>query len=192
MQHKNLIEEFEIEMWQYLDGTLSNKRMKFWEEKINSIFELQKMLEEKEDILEGYSKLDSTDLSDFKFEKMIDVATSKTGLYEKVKSLFTTNENRVIPKLAFGSILIIASVVILMLSSKPNPINNITNSAFGWEDESIDNKFANISTKISFLENEDLRKYYFYSRTKDKWDREIISIDKELNNLFEETKSREL
>ena len=192
MQHKNIIEEFELEMWQYMDKSLPHEKMEFWREKISSIVELQKILQEANETLEEYNDFSSSDLDDSKFNRMIDVATSKVSFFEAVKSLFTKMENQMIPKIAFGSILIIATLTILILSNKPNPINNITNTAFGWEDENMDDRFANINTKISLLENEDLRKYYLYSRTKDEWDREIISIDKELNILLEETKSLEL
>lgn len=192
MQHKNIIETFEIEMWQYLDGNLSEERMKFWDKQINSNDKLKQMLHNQIEILDSFNDISNEDISDTLFNKMIDKATSRIGIYERVKLLFLSNENKVIPRLAFVSLLLIASITILILSDKPNPVNNITNIAFGWNDDSLDNNFANISTKISYLENEDLRKYYIYSRTKDEWDREIFSIDKTLNNLIDETNSKEL
>jgi putative lipase involved disintegration of autophagic bodies len=192
MQHKNISETFEIEMWQYLDGNLSEERMKFWDKQIISNDELKRMLQSQREIFDSYKDISDEDLSDIKFKNMIDIATSKISIYETIKLFFLSDENRVIPKLAFVSLLLIASVTILILSNKPNPVNNITKFAFGWNDDSLDNNFANISTKISYLENEDLRKFYIYSRTKDEWDREVFSIDKKINNLMEETNSRAL
>jgi len=191
VQHKEIIALFEAEMWQYLDCSLSEKQMRFWEEKINQLPVLQEMLKEQDEIIQLYNSTDIDELEDSKFSYMVEKATSEVGIWSRLKALFKIDGNNFIPKVAFSAVVLIASFVVLLISKNPNPVNSITKVAFSWSEDSIDKGFASISSNISFLENEDLRRYYIYSRTKNEWDREILSITKEVNNLINETNSQQ-
>lgn len=191
MQHKEIIALFEAEMWQYLDCSLSEKQMRFWEEKINQLPELQEMLKEQDEIIQLYNTTDIDELGDSKFKYMIEKAISEAGIWRRLKALLKIDGNNFVPKMAFSAVVLIASFVVLLISKNPNPVNSITNVANSWSEDSIDNGFESISLNISFLENEDLRRYYFYSRTKNEWDREIFSIKKEVNNLINEANSQQ-
>ena len=190
MQHKNIVQLFEIEMWSYLDKTLEDKRMRFWETEIQSNPELQEMLQNQKDIIKIFNEDDTYELSDKRFQEMIEKATSKTNFLEKLKSIFRIDGNNFVPKLAFGMVLLIASISVLIISNNPNPINKLTDVALNWDEDSIDKRFANISSNISYLENDDLRRYYIYSRSKNEWDQEVLSITKKLDNLIKETNSQ--
>lgn len=191
MQHKEIIALFEAEMWQYLDCSLSEKQMRFWEEKINQLPELQEMLKEQDEIIQLYNTTDIDELEDSKFDYMVEKAISEAGIWRRLKALLKIDGNNFVPKMAFSAVVLIASFVVLLISKNPNPVNSITNVANSWSEDSIDNGFESISLNISFLENEDLRRYYFYSRTKNEWDREIFSIKKEVNNLINEANSQQ-
>jgi hypothetical protein len=192
MQHKKILEDFEIEMWQYLDNSLTGERRKYWLQLINSNMELQQMLEEAKETFEKYNEFDTVDIDKLKFNRMIDIATSKESLIKRVKNILFPSENNYTPKLAFGTILIIASIVVLFISKSPNPINKITIPVFSWNDESMGSRFAGIRSEISLLENENLSKCYFFIQTKDEWDREIYSLNKKIDKLLNESNEYEL
>jgi hypothetical protein len=191
MQRKETIDDFELEMWQYLDQTLSEQRIQYWNKQINSDIKLQQMLEESKRVLQEYKEIESPSISEDRYLEMIDIATSGNSVVERIKE-FLKAENMIPLKAALVSILIIASLTFQLISSNAGTVKEITHSTFGWNDKSIENSFANISTNISFLENEALRNYYLYTKINDEWEQEVISINQKINKLFNESENHEL
>ena len=61
-EEKQLFEEFEKEVWLYLDGDLSESKMNFWKQKIEELPELKNYIEEYKNISEAYNEEISVDI----------------------------------------------------------------------------------------------------------------------------------
>jgi uncharacterized radical SAM superfamily Fe-S cluster-containing enzyme len=127
-----LIKEFENEIWLYLDGDLPESRIQFWNEKINEVPEILETLNETKQVLNIYDSSVAADVNDTAFEKMLQRATVRVSLLDRVRrfisGLSSTGDNPQsnIQKIAFGGVLVIAAMVIFILTEKPNPVKTIS------------------------------------------------------------------
>ena len=196
MQHENdfLIEEFEKEVWLYLDNNLPEKRLNYWRNHLASNPALKQWLDEIQLLLTTYDELVVDDINENSFNQMINNAVNKKTLFSRIKSLFKTESSSggFIPKIAFGSFLVIASLIILLLSEKPNPVNKISAELLDWDDKSTSVQINNISTALSLIENNNLKEYLLYKKTRDKWSRDIYTLEKQIKNLNSEIEEKSL
>jgi len=196
MQHENnfLIEEFEKEVWLYLDNDLPEERLNYWRNHLASNPALKLWLDEIQSTLKTYDELVIDNINDISFNQMINNAVNKKTLFSQIKSLFNTENSSggFIPKIAFGSFLVIASLIILLLSEKPNPVNTISAELLDWDDKSTSVQISNINTALSLIENNNLKKYLLYKKTHDKWSRDIYTLEKQIKNLNSEFEKKSL
>lgn len=124
---------------------------------------------------------------------MILKATKKEHLFLKIKSIFHFgNESESLPpKMAFVTSLTIMAIVILLLSQKPNPVKEISNELFDWDDKTTTMQIQSISNTIFLVDNENLRNYIIYKLSQDKWNRDIYNIKNQIQNLDKETNQTE-
>lgn len=195
-----LFQRFEKEVWLYLDGNLSESRMNFWKQKIEELPDLRKYIEEYKKISEAYDEEMSSDIPQYKFDKMIDKAISENSYYEKfmlhTKKMFSTDSEFVFGKIAFASALIIAAIFISIISNKTNPITNATNilnsKVLDWEADFVDDQIIKVGTLLKLTKDEDYRKYYKYKQTSNNVDKNINLINGNIKTLKEEINNKEL
>ena len=180
-----IIEEFEKDIWLYLDNDLPTERMNYWSNQIQQNPEIRTKLNEAQSILTTYNNLSGVNLDNAKFEKMIQTATKRERLFLKIKSFFLNkNESKsLFPKMAFVTTLTIAAIVILVLSQKPNPVNKISNELLDWNDEITSSQIQNISNSISLIENEDMKKFILFKTTQGEWNKNIYRLENKIKNL---------
>ncbi len=182
-----IIEEFEKDIWLYLDNDLPTERMNYWSNQIENKPEIRRVLAETQGFLSEYSNLADEKLDKLKFERMIRKVTYKEHMFSKLTSFFKFNNESesLFPKLAFVTTLTIAAIVMLVLSQKPNPVNKISNDLLDWDDEITKTQIQNISNSISLIDNNDLQNYMLYKRTKVGWNRDIYNIETKIQSLDE-------
>lgn len=189
---KYLTEEFEKDMWLFLDEDLPAERMSFWKNQIKKNDEIKKKFKETISFLSEYDNSHHEELEQGKFNQIVANVTKHEHLFSNILSwLKGNNESKTfVPKLAFASSLILAALVMLILSQRPNPVNRISNEVFDWNDQETTNQVQNISNTISMMENETFKKFILYKTTQDEWGKNIYKIEnriKSLNSKIDQT-----
>ncbi|RMD50722.1 MAG: hypothetical protein D6830_02055, partial [Ignavibacteria bacterium] len=146
MQREDIIKKFEEERWLLLDETLSGKRKKYWNEKIEEISELKEMLNEAK-FFSGESDLQCPKFSENELEAMIDSAfakiippvNTKQNLFNSLTSVTLTG--------AAAALLIIFSLLFAVKVEEEK-------YAGSWEDTNISKEINTIETAIDLLNND--------------------------------------
>ncbi len=196
LSKKELLELFETEMWLYIDNSLPEDRVKFWEEKISEHAELKAMLDETNKVLKIYDGYSEAEISSQYYNKVIEKTVSQKSFSEKIKTLFgiekneTSSENGIL-KIAFGSTLVIASIIIFMVSKTSNPVKNISAELLEWNPVEITGQIRDAQTTFSFIKNEEAKKYVIEKISNDEWSGDVYQIGskiKQLNKEIDENK----
>lgn len=190
---KQLIEQFEREVWLYLDNDLSPERMKFWNEKIVEHKELKSLLNENRKLIKLYKNVPLSEFSEVRYSEIVSQAVKKkntvSDFIQKINP-FKIEKGRIFSpvKIAFGGAMAAAAVVILLLSNKPNPIKNLSNEILDWNSEGISEQISEMSTSISLIRDENFKDFLINKRNKEKLDRDIFTISSGIEKLKEELK----
>lgn len=195
MQSENsiLVQQFEREIWLYLDGGLTSDKMKFWDEQIEINPQLRLLLDETIELLNIYDEKTLHDIDDPAFEKMLLKATQKRkSIFPGLLHLLgfegeAFRTKAIVHKIAFASLLFVAAVVILLVSDKPSSVKKISSELLDWESESISMQINEIDTGISIIEDEKLDQYMLYKRTGDVWSVNVNSMRNDIEKLINET-----
>lgn len=180
--------EFEDEMWLYLDNSLPPERKIFWDKKFIEFPELKNELEETTNVLNIYSKFADDDLLDSQYEAIINKSTTKKKNWFLK---FLQTEDKAV-KLVFGGTLAAASIVILLLSNRPNPVKNIGADLLDWNPEKINTQISDIGNSILFLKDEEAKKYFQEKLANDKWTRDVYNINKSIQKMKNELEESSL
>jgi hypothetical protein len=200
MQSDNsiLIEKFESEALLYIDKLLDAEKMKYWDEQISRSSELRGALNETLKVMNIYNAQSLHDIAEPEFEKMIQKAAKRKGITRQIADKlfgfsFGDSEMRInSSKIAFGSLLVIASIVMLLLTDKPNKVKEIGNDLLDWEATSLNEQMEEIEGRISLIEDDNLKQYMLYKMTKDEWMRDYYKIENDMQKLINETENRSL
>lgn len=195
-----LVQEFEKEVWLYLDQDLSDDRMEFWKQKIKEIPELNKYIDDYIAISELCIQSESDQLEIKKFNSMIDVAINTDSFLNKTQryfsNLFSNDPEFVFGKIAFASVLIIAAVVISIVSNRPNPVvimtNTINEELLDWDADFVDDQISKVGNLLKLTKDDEYRKYYRYKLTTTNVDKNINHINSNIKLLKEEINNKEL
>jgi len=192
---KKLIAEFEIEVWLYLDETLSEERQKFWDIKMSEYPELKSILDENLALTSAYSELPLENISDDTFDKMIDNAVKKNRLslwFEKLYSSVSTIHifDRPAAKISFALSIVVIAFVLFFVSERPNAVNQAGAELFSWEGTEITKQIENVSSSIKFIRDEDTAEYAKWEIRRSKFKKSVNSVNdriKRLNNNLRQT-----
>ena len=197
MQSKEskLLEEFETEMWLYIDESLPDDRIKYWDVKIEEFPKLKEMLDESQNVLSLYDESAEYELNESKFNDMI-----KRAAVESNKPLNNIKEffyNRIFPflssyRLAFGAAIIVLFALLTFIIEKPNNNNVLPPSSLDWKGKSLSSKMESVDNSIRTIKTEETMEYQMYRFTRDKFDRAVQSIGDRINKLKNNMDSKSL
>jgi hypothetical protein len=195
-----LCKEFEREFWLYLDGDLSEERMKFWNNKLDEVPELRNYIEEYISVSNNYETVKNIELDSHKVNAMVSKAVNQNSLMSRIEhffsNIFTSEKEFSFGKIAFGSALIIGAIVISLISNKPNPVVNlsetINSELLDWDADFVDDQISKVGTLLKVTKDEEYRKYIKYKLTTSSVDKNINLIDKNIKTLKEELNNKEL
>ena len=178
MNNKFYLNEFEKEIWLYLDGTISPERKEFWNDKMREIPELRSFYKETVEALALYDQHSKLELSEEELDKMLGNSV-RSGIWEKLRLLIqplfgVRGEEPNLAKLAFGAVITAAAVVVLLLSNKPNTVKTLSNELLNWDDSELATDIQSIDTKIKYIENDDAREYILLNLHEGDWQRKQI------------------
>lgn len=190
-----LSEEFEKEIWLYIDESLPEERMKFWDEHITRFPQLQQMLNETNKVLSLYDESVEHQLNDKSFNAMIENATADNkDVLNSIKNIF----NRFFApfftqhRLAFGAAIIAFIVLLTFIIEKPNGNNIQQTPRLDWKGNDLTSKLDKVGNSIDEMKTENTLEYQMYRFTKDKFDVAIQSIGDRIEKLKDNMKNESL
>lgn len=198
-EKQKLFKQFSTEVWLYLDGDLPEDRVKFWDQKLKEIPELQNYLNDYDDISQSYNKQEII-IDEDKFNLMIDKSIKTTVLSSKIKSfisnLLSTEKEFAFGKIAFASVLIIGAITISIISNRPIPVltatENLSSEILAWDADFVDNQISRVSNLLKVAEDEEYRKYYKYKKSSPNVDKNINLINNSIKELKSDIKNQKL
>jgi len=200
-QGKNqLLKEFEKEFLLYLDGDLPKDRMKYWNQKLEEFPELNKCIEDYMFASETYAEVKEVHLEHQKLNTMIDTAIIQSSILNKIErfisNLLSSDNEFAFGKIAFGSALIIGAIIVSLLSNKPNPVDNLSETfnseLLEWDANFVDDQISRVGTLLKITKDDEYRKYYKYKLITTSVDKNINLINKNIKTLKEELNNKEL
>ncbi|MFA8344152.1 MAG: hypothetical protein ACEPO8_14360 [Rhodothermaceae bacterium] len=196
-ENKYMLERFEEVIWQYMASELSENEMKFWQSQINKNVELQNLLEDYSGTDQFYKSAEPDDISDLKFEKALNAAfesKSENRFKVWVKKLFpeTTEISGQGYKLIFGSAMAIIASLIFLFSDKSNPVKDIGNELFSWNDNVTTNTIHDIENSLYLMKNKNVEKTIKKKFVSDPWNSQILSIKNKLEQIQTEISKNNL
>ncbi len=186
---KNIVEKFEQEVWLYLDQSLPEKRMKYWDKKLEENNYLKNVINNIKYVTNSYNGIQQPILNDERFNSMVDkTIKSKTLFNNKIKQYFIKEERKIYQgKLAFLFTLLIMVFSFIIINNKKNFIKkNITVKTsiyMDWNANSIDKKINKINTRIKLVRNEDFRNYYYNRIIDNQWKKNTIEIGSKIRKI---------
>ena len=199
-ENNQLYNQFEKEVWLFLDGDLPDDRMLFWNEKLKELPELNKIIDEYKMVSDYYDNMKEVDLSLDKYNSTIDQVINKSSLKTKFKNyflnVFSPESEFAFGKIAFASALIVAAVAISFLSNKPIKVVNITESIntelLDWDAEFVDDQISKMGNLLRVSRDEEYRKYYMYNQSTQNIDKNLNLINSNIKTLKEEINNKKL
>lgn len=191
---EELKEQFEKEVWLYLDKDLPIEKIKFWDEKLKENIFLNEILNDILFITEKYNRSNKISIDDKHFDEMINNTIKHKTLRKTFSQFFAkikqANRNVLNEKLAFGLTLAIMLLVFFAVRSrKSNLIENVslkTDNDLAWEPEAITRQINKLDTMIKFAQNDNLEKYYMYKIVSDQWNKNTLMIKSEIKRMKNE------
>lgn len=126
MQSKRVCEDFERKMWLFMDLSLPEDEMLYWENHIRECALCQGRLLETKELLSFYEAAPQEDIEEDTFNVMIDRAVRKNRFRRIISRLpdplYGFSSDRFMKKFAFGGLTFASVLVILFFMYKPaNP-----------------------------------------------------------------------
>lgn len=190
-EDKNILDKFEKIAWLYTSGELPEEEMKYWENEIETNFHLKDFLKEMERVQNFYTESGLDDIDNDRFEKALKNAVDKKRsafLSQFLDRMLSTKRKEISQtyKLAFGSLMVIFAVALLLFSNKPNPVKDIGNELFSWKNEKFSSTVSQIEDNIYLMKNSDLKKKIRQNIVSDPWENEVQLIRDRIDRMESE------
>ena len=184
----NLIKNFEKEVWLYLDKSLPEDRMKFWEQKLRESEVLRKYFDETINSLNYYSKFSSFDLDDSKFFQMINIATGRKSFLQKAGRIIKSKYNRktlqpYYGKLALAFAILVTFITTLLLTQNSFRQLNQSNTPLDWNAKAITEQIDEIKNLLAYLENQSNRKSIVNKFLNSEWRYNYFQIQRAIRKM---------
>jgi len=190
-----LSEEFELEMWLYIDGSLPEKRINFWNEQLKKYPGLKLKLEENEKIISLYEESAQSELNEDVYNRMIARATEdKKVFWYSIKSLFMSKNTSLFTQRRLTLAAAAAAVIIflLLIIEKPGGDNIPSNGTLDWKGKELTTKLDKVDNSINTIKSESGVEYGMYRLAKDQFDVAIQSIGDKIEKLRTNMKNESL
>jgi hypothetical protein len=174
---KMICQEFEREVYLYLDDDLSAERKEYWKQHIDGCKTCSSLLSDIEIVVKNAHEELAEDLLDSKFEKMVEKAVQKKR-FKIAEWLFpqgTAKEKYAFSlKLAVVGVLAAIAVVISLTTQRPNTLKTISNEFLDWEGTKVNSQINELKNTINMIHE-------------DNWDKQMILMDQRMKILEKES-----
>ncbi|MBI9070840.1 MAG: hypothetical protein JEY94_04540 [Melioribacteraceae bacterium] len=195
-ENKFLIEEFENEIWLYLDKNLDDERMLYWKDKIENNDEIKTIYDEINSTLNSYSQLETETISEIKFSSMIqktieiDNKSIINRFVQWLKGINIVGLN--FPKLALSGSLALVAFLIILFSNKPSPLKEISADLLDWDAPQLTSKMEKTTYDFAYIKNKELENYLLERIQNDPWKRSYHNIKSSMSRIEKEIKQESL
>ncbi|PKL84300.1 MAG: hypothetical protein CVV24_00380 [Ignavibacteriae bacterium HGW-Ignavibacteriae-3] len=169
--------DFENEMWLFISKELPVEQMDFWKNHLSECDLCMCEMEAEMKIISDLKKETLVDIDDESFKRMINSASRKRKF--ELKNIFGTgntsrHSKNIYGKAAFTGALAVIAIIISLITHQPVPVEKIPEKILDWNGAEIATQINQIKNQINILSG-------------DKWDREILFIDKKIQKMEKES-----
>ncbi len=200
--HQNICNEFNKDIWLYLDRDLPDKRILFWDNHLNNCDNCKTFLNESEKLVEVYNGIPLDDVSDSTFDNFIAKTANNELKPEQITHKISTKSRKSLVellgfyRLTFCGAAISASIILLLVMFLKNPDIEIKNvvprGILDWEGTNIISKIEKVEDKILSLQTDEWDIYVVRWGQKQNWKTTLKNIRKQIVKLKSERDLKEL
>lgn len=173
--HRDLIcKDFENETWLFMEQSLSQERMKFWNNHIEQCVNCSALIRSENSLLETCKEGLGEDILDSKFEMMINNAVKPSRKFSLKQIWSKKEEFSIKTKFAVISGLAVVAIVVSLITPRQNPVKTVSGELLDWEGTKINSQIESIENKIEIINN-------------DEWSNQLKIIDERLRLLEKQT-----
>ena len=195
----NSCEEFNNQMWLYVDKLLNKKEMLFWSNHLENCETCNKLLSDSLEVINSYDGIPLEDLSDRDYQRLINKAMTNTITNNTIKTINIPERRSLLEiigiyRLTFGGAVVVGALIFLLITfikdSKIPRINNeIPRHFLSWDNERVSERLSNIEDQIISLKIDDWDIYLIKDNRKEKWSNEVRSIQKQIRKMKKQADS---
>jgi len=193
-------DRFSDKVWLFIEKSLSDKDMLFWEKHLENCEVCTILLNESLEVTNIYEKIPVEDMPDRDFQRMINNAIQSEIVVDNSRKTMKIPERRSlldmigIYRLTFGGAIVVGAIVFLLITFLNDPkipeINKgISSHLLSWDNENVSEQLSNIEDQIISLKTDDWDIYLVKKNRKEKWDNEVRSIQKQIRKMRKQADS---
>lgn len=196
---RNTCEQFNHQMWLYIDESLNKKEMLFWDNHLKVCETCRKLLSESLDAINSYDGIPLEDLPERDYQRLINKAAKNTITNNSVRTIKIPERRSLLEiigvyRLTFGCAVVVGALVFLLITFIKDPkiprINNeIPRHFLSWDNERLSERLSNIEDQIISLKIDDWDIYLIKDNRKEKWSNEVRSIQKQIRKMKKQADS---
>lgn len=197
---RNPCEEFSNKMWLYVDKSLEEKEMTFWNVHLESCEICKKLLNESLGATNSYDSIPLEDLTDRDYQRLINKTAARAVINNNSTRTVEIPERRSlleiigIYRLTFGGAVVVGALIFFLITFIKDPkipeINNeIPKRLLSWDNEKVSERLSDIEDQIISLKIDDWDIYLVKSNRKEKWSNAVRSIKKQIRKMKKQADS---
>lgn len=191
---RNPCEEFNERMWLYIEKSLDEKEMLFWNDHLASCEICTDHLNESLEIMNLYQNISLENMSNADYERMINRAAGDVLINnDSAKSVRFQNRRSLLEiigfyRLTFGGAIVLAAIIFLLITFINNPKlpeieTKIPGHLLSWNNERASEKISDIEDQIISFKIDDWDIYLVKNNRKEKWDNAVRSLQKQIRKM---------
>lgn len=192
-------EEFEREVFLFVDRALSDKRVKLIENHLEGCDLCKSVLEDVKNTSNAYDALPLDDIEESLYISMINNVTEGSSLQETdKKTLFPRGKSLVemfgFYRLTFGGAAVAAAIFFIIISflSEPRIEKSLPIDILDWHGDKITNSLEHIEDRILTLKSDEWDILIVRKNKKENWDATLRGIREKINKIKKSTNNKEL
>ena len=199
--NKKLCEEFENEMWLFIDHSLDKEKEKLWQNHLAICPHCSTLLKTSVETIENYSKIPLDDLLNGSYKNIINTITADKEKPEHlvlpIKRNRTLTEIFGFYKLTLGGALVAAALIILFVTFINDPKipeikKELPKQILAWNDNQMADRLEKVGNQIYSLKTDEWDIYFIRKNKKENWSKALSSIQKQIRKMQKEVTSASL
>jgi len=199
MSTKIQCEEFEREVFLFVDDVLSNKRVKLIEHHLEDCDICKSVLEDVKVTTAAYDALPLNDVDESSFSRMINNTTKCLSMPEIDKKNLSPKGRSLVEmfgfyRLTFGGAAVAAAIILIIISflREPGLEKGLPIDILDWHGDNITSRIERIENRILSLQSDEWDIYIVRKNKKENWDATLKSIHNQINKMKKSTNKNEL
>ncbi len=152
----------------------------------------------KEKFSTDFKEIAEFDLSNDKFNSIVDNVmrhSNRNPFNSFISKIFSINKKDKNPrslKIALAGSILIIIIATLFSLQYPSPKPKVDSKLLTWDDSSFSRELNEVKFEFADITDERVSRYFQYQLANDKWLRDVVSIQREINKLIVTTNNKSL